>query len=51
MPTGGVGKANHKEWLDAGSFAVGIGSEITKIYQQEGKDALERYISEIKSEV
>ncbi|MFH4905175.1 bifunctional 4-hydroxy-2-oxoglutarate aldolase/2-dehydro-3-deoxy-phosphogluconate aldolase [Staphylococcus cohnii] len=51
VPTGGVGKANHKEWLDAGSFAVGIGSEITKIYQQEGKDALERYISEIKSEV
>ncbi|MDN6630114.1 MAG: 2-dehydro-3-deoxyphosphogluconate aldolase, partial [Staphylococcus equorum] len=51
VPTGGVGKDNQKEWLDAGSFAVGIGSEITKIYQQQGKEALVQYISELKREV
>jgi len=51
IPTGGIGKNNHKVWLDAGSFAVGIGSEITKIYTQEGKLALEQYISGLKSEV
>ncbi|MEB8210997.1 bifunctional 4-hydroxy-2-oxoglutarate aldolase/2-dehydro-3-deoxy-phosphogluconate aldolase [Staphylococcus succinus] len=51
IPTGGIGKNNHKTWLDAGSFAVGIGSEITKIYTQEGKLALEQYISVLKSEV
>ncbi|NWK85084.1 bifunctional 4-hydroxy-2-oxoglutarate aldolase/2-dehydro-3-deoxy-phosphogluconate aldolase [Staphylococcus sp. GSSP0090] len=50
VPTGGVGKDNQKEWLDAGSFAVGIGSEITKIYQQQGKAALEQYVAELKSE-
>lgn len=51
VPTGGVGKDNLKEWLDAGSFTVGIGSEITRIYQQQGKAALEQYVSELKSEV
>ncbi|WP_436854893.1 bifunctional 4-hydroxy-2-oxoglutarate aldolase/2-dehydro-3-deoxy-phosphogluconate aldolase [Staphylococcus caeli] len=50
VPTGGVGKDNQREWLDAGSFAVGIGSEITKIYEQQGKDALVQYVTELKSE-
>ncbi|PHK49416.1 bifunctional 4-hydroxy-2-oxoglutarate aldolase/2-dehydro-3-deoxy-phosphogluconate aldolase [Staphylococcus edaphicus] len=50
VPTGGIGKDNQKDWLDAGSFAVGIGSEITKIYQQQGKAALEQYVAELKSE-
>ncbi|MEB7385459.1 bifunctional 4-hydroxy-2-oxoglutarate aldolase/2-dehydro-3-deoxy-phosphogluconate aldolase [Staphylococcus xylosus] len=50
VPTGGVGKDNHQEWLDAGSFAVGIGSEITKIYQQQGKAGLMDYVAELKSE-
>lgn len=48
IPTGGVGKKNHQEWLDAGSFAVGIGSEITKVYQQNGADGLKQYVSELK---
>lgn len=48
IPTGGVGKQNHREWLDSGSFAVGIGSEITKVYQQDGADALKQYVSELK---
>ncbi|GEQ04236.1 bifunctional 4-hydroxy-2-oxoglutarate aldolase/2-dehydro-3-deoxy-phosphogluconate aldolase [Staphylococcus gallinarum] len=51
VPTGGIGKANHKAWLNAGSFAVGIGSEITKVYQEQGRAALEQYIVDLKSEV
>lgn len=50
VPTGGIGKDNHQAWLDAGSFAVGIGSEITKIYQQKGKAGLKDYVAELKSE-
>ncbi|SCS20353.1 bifunctional 4-hydroxy-2-oxoglutarate aldolase/2-dehydro-3-deoxy-phosphogluconate aldolase [Staphylococcus caeli] len=50
VPTGGVGKDNHREWLKAGSFAVGIGSEITKIYEQQGQAALVQYVTELKSE-
>ncbi|MBM7566975.1 bifunctional 2-keto-4-hydroxyglutarate aldolase/2-keto-3-deoxy-6-phosphogluconate aldolase [Paenibacillus sacheonensis] len=30
MPTGGVGLDNLKEWIAAGAFAVGIGSDLTK---------------------
>ncbi|MFC0214948.1 bifunctional 2-keto-4-hydroxyglutarate aldolase/2-keto-3-deoxy-6-phosphogluconate aldolase [Paenibacillus chartarius] len=30
MPTGGVSLANLKEWIAAGAFAVGIGSDLTK---------------------
>ncbi|QHW33483.1 bifunctional 4-hydroxy-2-oxoglutarate aldolase/2-dehydro-3-deoxy-phosphogluconate aldolase [Paenibacillus rhizovicinus] len=30
MPTGGVGLENLKDWVKAGAFAVGIGSDLTK---------------------
>ncbi|KIL41501.1 ketohydroxyglutarate aldolase [Gordoniibacillus kamchatkensis] len=30
MPTGGVSLSNLKEWIEAGAFAVGIGSDLTK---------------------
>lgn len=30
MPTGGVGLENLKDWIAAGAFAVGIGSDLTK---------------------
>lgn len=30
MPTGGVNLDNLKEWIKAGAFAVGIGSDLTK---------------------
>lgn len=30
MPTGGVGLGNLKDWIAAGAFAVGIGSDLTK---------------------
>jgi 2-keto-3-deoxy-6-phosphogluconate aldolase len=29
MPTGGIPHTNAAEWLDAGAFAVGIGSDLT----------------------
>lgn len=29
LPTGGVSLDNVKEWINAGSFAVGVGSELT----------------------
>lgn len=51
IPTGGVGKQNHKAWLDAGSFAVGIGSEITKVYQDYGEEGLCDYVRELKGGV
>ena len=28
MPTGGISRANIKEWLDAGAFACGVGGEL-----------------------
>ena len=30
MPTGGVGLDNMKDWIAAGAFAIGIGSDLTK---------------------
>lgn len=47
IPTGGVDRANAKDWLDAGSFAIGIGSEITKIYEKEGSSGLSKYVQEL----
>lgn len=47
IPTGGVGIANAKDWLDSGSFAIGIGSEITKIYDKEGPNGLSKYVREL----
>ncbi|WP_456276467.1 bifunctional 2-keto-4-hydroxyglutarate aldolase/2-keto-3-deoxy-6-phosphogluconate aldolase [Bacillus sp. AK128] len=36
MPTGGVNLENIKEWLDAGAFAIGIGSDLTKQASKTG---------------
>ncbi|KQB91634.1 ketohydroxyglutarate aldolase [Geobacillus sp. PA-3] len=36
MPTGGVNLTNLKEWLGAGALAVGVGSDLTKAYDQGG---------------
>lgn len=36
MPTGGVNLHNIKDWLQAGAFAVGIGSDLTKEALQTG---------------
>lgn len=36
MPTGGVGLANMNEWLEAGAVAVGIGSDLNKVFAKDG---------------
>jgi 2-dehydro-3-deoxyphosphogluconate aldolase/(4S)-4-hydroxy-2-oxoglutarate aldolase len=40
MPTGGVSLSNLKEWIEAGAFAVGIGSDLTKEAVRTGDYAL-----------
>ncbi|WP_211279052.1 bifunctional 2-keto-4-hydroxyglutarate aldolase/2-keto-3-deoxy-6-phosphogluconate aldolase [Sutcliffiella halmapala] len=40
MPTGGIHTGNITEWLDAGAFAVGIGSDLTKAYHKGGEAAV-----------
>ena len=39
MPTGGISLENMNEWLKAGAVAVGIGSDLTKAYQNGGYQA------------
>ncbi|MDR2008135.1 MAG: bifunctional 4-hydroxy-2-oxoglutarate aldolase/2-dehydro-3-deoxy-phosphogluconate aldolase [Alphaproteobacteria bacterium] len=41
MPTGGVNASNAGEWLEAGAFAVGIGSEINKLAVKKDFDGIE----------
>ncbi|NBI28836.1 bifunctional 2-keto-4-hydroxyglutarate aldolase/2-keto-3-deoxy-6-phosphogluconate aldolase [Chengkuizengella marina] len=36
MPTGGVNINNLHEWIQAGAFAVGIGSDLTKEFEKGG---------------
>ncbi|WP_219835753.1 bifunctional 2-keto-4-hydroxyglutarate aldolase/2-keto-3-deoxy-6-phosphogluconate aldolase [Paenibacillus sp. R14(2021)] len=40
MPTGGVNLDNLKDWVKAGAFAVGIGSDLTKDAVSQGNDDL-----------
>lgn len=40
MPTGGVNLQNLKDWVQAGAFAVGIGSDLTKEALRTGNLAL-----------
>lgn len=40
MPTGGISLENANAWLDAGAVAVGIGSDLTKAYRQNGASAV-----------
>ncbi|NQD99568.1 bifunctional 4-hydroxy-2-oxoglutarate aldolase/2-dehydro-3-deoxy-phosphogluconate aldolase [Staphylococcus xylosus] len=47
IPTGGIGIANAQEWLAVGSYAIGIGSEITKVYELEGPSGLSKYVREL----
>lgn len=53
MPTGGVNINNFKDWLDAGAFAIGIGSDLTKAYAQDGyKEVVKRskeYVLKLKN--
>lgn len=40
MPTGGISLKNISAWIDAGAVAVGIGSDLTKAYRNEGVSAV-----------
>lgn len=40
MPTGGINKKNLREWLDAGAVSVGIGSDLTKAYNNFGEEGV-----------
>jgi 2-dehydro-3-deoxyphosphogluconate aldolase / (4S)-4-hydroxy-2-oxoglutarate aldolase len=48
VPTGGVGEANGAAWLDAGAFALGVGSPFRQAWERGGPDevsALARRLS------
>lgn len=36
MPTGGINLTNFQQWLNGGAFAVGVGSDLTKAYKENG---------------
>ena len=40
MPTGGVSLDNVKDWINKGAVAVGIGSDLTKGYKENGISAV-----------
>ncbi len=39
MPTGGINLDNMQDWITAGAFAVGIGSDLNKAYKAGGYEA------------
>lgn len=43
MPTGGVNHSNVLEWLQSGADSFGIGSDLNKIYNQNGADGIIEY--------
>lgn len=53
MPTGGINANNMGEWLEAGAVAVGIGTDLTKAYEQGGIEAVaaasENYCAKLTS--
>ena len=40
MPTGGVSQDKEKNWINMGAVAVGIGSDLTKGYKENGVTAI-----------
>lgn len=46
MPSGGVGLENMHEWIDAGAWAVGIGSALTKGMNEKGLDQVKANATE-----
>ncbi|MEJ8777717.1 bifunctional 2-keto-4-hydroxyglutarate aldolase/2-keto-3-deoxy-6-phosphogluconate aldolase [Pseudogracilibacillus sp. ICA-222130] len=51
MPTGGIHVNNFTQWLDDGAFAVGIGSDLTKAFKEDGAQGVmeqcKKYLSKI----
>lgn len=54
MPTGGVNLSSVRAWLNAGAFAVGVGSDLTKAYRSGGARAVtelaEAYMASVSKE-
>ena len=52
MPTGGINASNFLDWLDMGAFAVGVGSDLTNAYHNNGEAAVmqqcEQYMNMLK---
>ena len=51
MPTGGINLQNIMDWITAGAFSVGIGSDLTKAYRKddsEGVTALARKYNAVR---
>ena len=42
MPSGGVNIDNMDKWLNSGSFALGIGSALTKFVKEKGYDSVKK---------
>lgn len=49
MPTGGVSGSNFAEWLEAGADSFGIGSDLNKIFKNEGSNGVINYCKNIKA--
>ena len=48
MPTGGVNGSNFTEWLEAGADCFGIGSDLNKIFKNEGSNGVANYCKNLK---
>ncbi len=52
MPTGGINLDNINDWIDADALAVGIGSDLTKAYQQSNEKGVielaQKYMATIR---
>lgn len=42
MPSGGVSIDNMHEWLEAGAYAIGIGSALTKYVKEKGYESVKK---------
>lgn len=48
MPTGGVNGSNFTEWLEAGADCFGIGSDLNKVFKNEGSNGVVNYCKNLK---
>lgn len=52
MPTGGINLHNMMDWIKAGAFSVGIGSDLTRTYRKENSEGVttlaRQYINAIR---
>lgn len=51
MPTGGINIKNMNAWLNAGAVAVGIGSDLTKVYRSSGEQGVTQLVKDYLNEL